>query len=917
MTDKTDRFRQVEEICQTALDRPPADREAFLREACSDNEEVRQEVEAVLSNFCRAEVFLEQPVASVAAQVMETSTDAVSATTIALTPGEVFDGRYRIANLIGRGGMGDVYRADDLRIGQPVALKFLSYRSPVHARRIARFFREVRLARQITHPNVCRVYDIGECDGRLFLSMEYIQGEDLDCLLKRVGPLPREKALDVAHQLCAGLAAAHERGVVHLDLKPANVMIDARGRAVITDFGVARTAEEQATITIAGTPAYMAPEQLAGNPLTVQTDLYALGLIIRELFTGSQRRSSESGESRRDCEPLPASGAGEIDPQVEAAIQSCLEREMEYRPRSALAVASALPRGEALAAALAAGRTPSPEMVAAATREVLRPAVAALLAATLVGGILLVGLLNRSLLPKLAPPLSPPVLAARAHEIIQSVGYPQPPADSAYWFTWDSSYREQVHDRSAPFHLADDGSPDRTSSDLRFVYRQSPVELVPANLFGIVRYRDPPADVAGMVDVNLDSHGRLARLTAIPPDRESLPITPPASTDWRSLLEAAGLRPDTLSSVPPTRTPQVPYDARADWEIVENVSSRRATAASFEGTPVYFEIETNGASAGAARVNGHAPTMSRVAPDPTFVFVATAFVVVGAVLVARRQILRGQADTRGVRRLALYFFIVNAASTVLMPDHVSRFGEEYFLAAKLLAWSLYWCALAAVVYLAFEPPIRRRWPAILIAWNRVLTGRVRDPVVGRDLLFGTVAGVLTVCLMWLAYAEANWLNLDATAPLRPALESFREPRHFAGLITFLHTGNLANALGGLFLLAALDRVLRVRWLAVAVWSGVFLALSWPALIWGSDWRTALQAGLAQTIFAAALLCRCGPIALAAMFFTRDVLTRLPAALEMSAWYSNRSLISLAIVLAIGLYAARIAGGYPSSRSASR
>jgi eukaryotic-like serine/threonine-protein kinase len=917
VTDKTDRFRQVEEICQTALDRPPADREAFLREACSDDEEVRQEVEAVLSNFGRAEVFLEQPVASVAAQVMETSTDAVSATTIALTPGEIFDGRYRIANLIGRGGMGDVYRADDIRVGQLVALKFLSYRSPVHARRIERFFREVRLARQIAHPNVCRVYDIGECDGRLYLSMEYIQGEDLDCLLKRVGPLPREKALDVAHQLCAGLAAAHERGVVHLDLKPANVMIDGRGRAVITDFGVARTAEEQATITIAGTPAYMAPEQLAGGPLTVQTDLYALGLIIRELFTGSPGRSSESGEGQRDCEPLPASRAGEIDPQVEAAIQSCLEREMEYRPRSALAVASALPRGEAFAAALAAGRTPSPEMVAAATREALRPAVAALLAATLVGGILLVGLLNRLLLPNLAPPLSPPVLAARAHEIIQSLGYAQPPADSAYWFTWDSSYGEQVHDRSAPFHLADDGSPDRTSADLRFVYRQSPVELVPANLYGIVLYRDPPADLAGMVDVNLDSHGRLARLTAIPPDRESLPITPPATTDWRPLLEEAGLRYDTLSSVPPTRTPPVPYDVRADWEIVENASSRRATAAAFEGTPVYFEIETVGASAGAARVSGHAPTMSRVASDPTFVFVATTFVLVGAVLIARRHILRGQADTRGVRRLVLYFFIVNAASRVLLPDHVSHFGEEYFLAAKLLAWSLYWCALAAVVYLAFEPPIRRRWPAILIAWNRVLTGRVRDPVVGRDLLIGTVAGVLTVCFMWLAYAEATWLNLDATAPLRPALESFREPRHFAGLITFLHAGNLANALAGLFLLAALDRVLRVRWFAVAVWSGVFLALSWPALIWGSDWRTALQAGLAQTIFAAALLCRCGPIALAAMFFTRDVLTRLPAALEMSAWYSNRSLISLAIVLAIGLYAARIAGGYSSSRSASR
>jgi serine/threonine protein kinase len=184
---------------------------------------------------------------------------------------------------------------------------------------------------------------------------------------------PRDKALDVAHQLCAGLAAAHERGVLHLDLKPANVMIDARGRAVITDFGVARGAVEQATITIAGTPGYMAPEQLAGGPLTVQTDLYALGLIVREIFTGSRARSDQSSEDPRYGEPLPASREVAIDPQVEAAIRTCLEREIKDRPRSALAVATALPRGEGLAAALAAGRTPSPDMVAAARREALSP----------------------------------------------------------------------------------------------------------------------------------------------------------------------------------------------------------------------------------------------------------------------------------------------------------------------------------------------------------------------------------------------------------------------------------------------------------------------------------------------------------------------------------------------------------------
>ena len=155
------------------------------------------------------------------------------------TPGTVIAERYRVIGLIGRGGMGEVYRADDLKLGQPVALKFLPRDLANDRGRLDRFFTEVRMARQVSHPNVCRVYDIAEVDGQHFLSMEYVDGEDLASLLKRIGRLPPDKALDVARQLCAGLAAAHDRGVLHRDLKPANVMLDGRGRARITDFGLA------------------------------------------------------------------------------------------------------------------------------------------------------------------------------------------------------------------------------------------------------------------------------------------------------------------------------------------------------------------------------------------------------------------------------------------------------------------------------------------------------------------------------------------------------------------------------------------------------------------------------------------------------------------------------------------------------
>ena len=154
---------------------------------------------------------------------------------------------------------------------------------------LARFHREVRVARQVSHKNVCRVYDIGETDGRHFLSMEYIKGEELSSLLRRIGRVPSDKAIQLARQICAGLYAAHEAGVLHRDLKPANVMIDSEGNARITDFGLAGLAEEFGEDELrAGTPAYMAPEQLEGKPFTSRSDIYALGLLLYELFTAKR-----------------------------------------------------------------------------------------------------------------------------------------------------------------------------------------------------------------------------------------------------------------------------------------------------------------------------------------------------------------------------------------------------------------------------------------------------------------------------------------------------------------------------------------------------------------------------------------------------------------------------------------------------
>ncbi len=220
--------------------------------------------------------------------------------------------------------MGEVYRADDLKLAQPVAPKFLPEHPLSDGAALARFHREVRVARQVSHKNVCRVYDIGEVDHRQFLSMEFIKGEELSSLLRRIGRLPRDKAIQIARQICAGLSAAHEVGVMHRDLKPSNIMIDERGNVRITDFGLAGLEEElHGENVVAGTPAYMAPEQLEGQAFTVRSDIYSLGLLLYELFTGKKAFDAPTlGElirlRRSDTAPAtPNSIVKDLDPIIE------------------------------------------------------------------------------------------------------------------------------------------------------------------------------------------------------------------------------------------------------------------------------------------------------------------------------------------------------------------------------------------------------------------------------------------------------------------------------------------------------------------------------------------------------------------------------------------------------------------------
>src|SRR5467141_762190 len=344
------------------------------------------------------------------------------------TPGQIIAERYRVVALAGRGGMGEVYRAEDLTLGQVVALKFLPETLSQDAAALARFHAEVRTARQVSHPNVCRMFDIGEADGTLFLTMEYVDGEDLASVVRRIGRIKPDKATEIERKICAGLAAAHERGVIHRDLKPANVMLDGAGKIRLTDFGLAGIAASIKGADVrAGTPAYMAPEQLAGRDVSTKSDLYSLGLILYEILTGKRAfeaatlpelmKQRESGAVTN-----PSTLVRDLDPLVERVILRCLETDPEKRPATALQVAAALPGGDPLAAALAAGETPSPQMVAAAGETVgLAPRIAwILLAGALLAMSIVVALSPYTTLLGRAPiEKSPEVLEDRARDFLR------------------------------------------------------------------------------------------------------------------------------------------------------------------------------------------------------------------------------------------------------------------------------------------------------------------------------------------------------------------------------------------------------------------------------------------------------------------------------------------------------------------
>ncbi len=266
--------------------------------------------------------------------------------------GQVIAGRYRVLGWIGAGGMGSVYRVRDEELGEDVALKLIRRRLVTDASALERFRREARLARRVTHRNVVRMFDIGDHKGEKFLTMELVDGESLGARLARLGALSAEQAVVFGLAICEGLAAAHDAGVVHLDLKPDNVILDRDGRAVLTDFGVAvalggRSSGGDAGQPL-GTPMYMAPEQFEeATELDGRVDVYAFGAILYEMLTGRPAWAGATPvavamERHASSPPDPRATGADVPDQLAAIVVRCLAVSRDDRYASARAVGEAL-----------------------------------------------------------------------------------------------------------------------------------------------------------------------------------------------------------------------------------------------------------------------------------------------------------------------------------------------------------------------------------------------------------------------------------------------------------------------------------------------------------------------------------------------------------------------------------------------
>lgn len=873
----SERHRRVKDLFLEALQREPEERETWLARECGDEEDLAAEVRELLGHhetepvgIARRDDLDEDP-------GLEDTGHTVPLPNLGRTIG----GRYRLVERIGEGGMAEVFKARDLDLDQTVALKLIRTGPFFDAEELAR--NEVRLARRVTHPNVCRVFDVGRDGGDLFVTMELVDGEDLGALLRKVGRLPEDRVLAMARQLCAGLAAAHAEGILHRDLKPSNILIDATGRLKITDFGIAIPSEGR-PVTQAGTPAWMAPELLRGHGASERSDLYALALVLYRMAMGRRPPRSESGEWSTDAATRPTG----VDRRLEEALITALSPDPAERPRSVLAFAATLPGMDPLGLASEAGLTPPADVVAAASDGRRDGTTSAVVVRTGLGLGLLVGvaLLGASWSP-LGDAVSvrpPAYLAERTGDLLRELGYPEP-VDRAWGFF-------------------DDLSPDFRGTPVLFWYRESPSPLVSWDADNMIDGGarvdpvDPPLVERGMSLVLTDGEGRIVELEALAPDEPDLMGSDPEGEERDArILRAVGVSPSAVSAVEPVWVPRVWGDRHNAWEAPDprrEDRTARVEAVTAGSRVVWIRVEP------AEEAEPSEPPEIRwdlsLGLDQTLLILPLLL----CLPVARRHFRRGRSDGIGAARLVGLVLGIRMVEWALGTTHVLSLRAETLTLLVGFSVAAVEAATVGVVYLALEPWVRRDLPRTLVGWRRALAGRVRDPVVGRAVLAGVVAGPVLAFLVLVEERIAALRFGFSWIPIGGLLDDAVRVRDVVA-------GLLRETIGGVYLgilllllLVALRRGLRRGPWAHLVFVG--LVTAWISLEGQDLWASWLLLGLGTSVLALGLLTRFGLLSTVTAFWVREVLLVVPLTLDTAAWFFVPAWASVGTVAAIAVLA---------------
>ena len=637
-------------------------------------------------------------------------------------------------------------------------------------------------------------------------------------------------------------------------------------------------------------------------------------MILFEIFTGKRAHDAKTLNELKQLHDTgtvttPSSIVRDLDPGVERVILRCLDRDPDKRPASALAVAAALPGGDPLAAALAAGETPSPEVLAAAAETEAIPVLRglALVAAFLTMLAIYTLVSPRATMADLVPLEKPPaVLADRTLQILRDFGYADPPADTAQNFIIPPDFRLWVIDND---QTVDRWNPARhpMAPGLLFWHRTSPRDMEPNRQSTTVSPTDPPMVVTGQSLVILDTKGRLVEFRVVPPQRDAPTSVPPPTPDWTVMFRAAGVDGSAFAPVAPEWQPKDFADARAAWEgpYPDAPDLRiRLEAAAYRGK--VSSMYTVGPWARArAMVPLQGSQWGRF--RDIFTTVLSLGLLLGSTLLARRNLQAGRADRKGAARLAGAYVLMQVASWVVGAHHMSDAVAEVASLFRVAGTLLLQASILWLLYLALEPFGRRFWPDGLLGWSRLLSGRVRDPRIGREILIGCAfGGALTLIDLFRSLSPLLVGKPMGPPTLGGEVEVLDGFGRLFGTWADQAFQSLQTTLVIAMLLVVARLLVRRTSLAAVLGVAVLIPATSGVPPGGVVWLYYSTQAMAIGLIVLAMF-RYGLLVSAVMIFVDNIPSAVPIVPNGASWAAMPGHLSIALVVAIacfGFYAAR-------------